>query len=334
MASPAYTGLPLSRPNWTGANTDVDIHIEEHLGFVDKAFTYASKLANVMNIRTLSGTNALRVDRLGDVTVQGRKSGAALTATTVPNDKMTLIVDTLLYTRHNFDKFDDWTSSFDHRKEVGEADGIALAKLFDQAALIQAAKCADFQVPTGFTGAFNPGILIKANITANIEDGEANAARLVTAHRQSLEQLIQRDLGDELYSEGITFVSPQIFSVLLEHKKLLSVDWQAGQPANDYSRARIGMLNGVRVIETPRIPTSAIASHPLGTAFNVTATEAKRQIVTIIPSLTLIAGQVSELKADYWENKGEFGWVLDTYQAYNIGQRRPDSAAVVEVTVQ
>ncbi len=335
MSSPAYTGLPLTRPNWAGANSDVDIHIEEHLGYVDKAFAYSSKLASIMNIRTLSGTNNLRVDRLGDVTVQGRKSGEALVAQAVKNDKFNLVVDTLLYTRHNFDKFDDWTSSFDHRKEVGEADGIALAKIFDQAALIMAAKCADFIVPTGFEGAFNPGILVKISITSNVADGEANADLLVNAHRESIEQLINRDLGDEVLAEGVTFVSPAIFTVLLKHKKLLSIDWQngPGNGVNDFARARIGIMNGVRVMETPRIPTAAIASHPLGSAFTVTATEAKRQMITIIPSMTLIAGQVSALQADYWENKGEFGWVLDTYQAYNIGQRRPDSAAVVEVTV-
>jgi len=331
----AYDGKPLTRPNWAGANNDVDIHVEEHLGYVDKAFAYSSKLASIMNIRTLSGANNLRVDRLGDVTVQGRKSGDPLIATTVKNDKFNLVVDTLLYTRHNFDKFDDWTSSFDHRKEVGEADGIALAKMFDQAALIQAAKCADFAVPTGFDGAFNPGILVKVNIAAGTDDatGEANATLLVNAHRESTEHLINRDLGDELLAEGVTFVTPAVFTVLLKHKKLLSVDYQAGNSVNDFARARIGVMNGVRVIETPRIPTAAIASHPLGSAFTVTATEAKRQMITIIPSLTLIAAQVSALQADYWENKGEFGWVLDTYQSYTIGQRRPDSAAVVEITI-
>ncbi len=335
MPSPAYTGLPLTRPNWTGANTDVDIHIEEHLGYVDKAFAYSSKLASILNIRTLTGTNQLRVDRLGDVTVAGRKSGEALAASAVKNDKFNLTVDTLLYTRHNFDKFDDWTSSFDHRKEVGEADGIALAKLFDQAALIQAAKCADFVVPTGLEGAFNNGILINTSITSNVADGAANAELLVSAHREGCEALINRDLGDELLSEGVTFISPALFSVLLKHNKLLSVDWQggAGNGVNDYARARIAILNGVRLVETPRVPTAAIATHPLGSAFVVTAEQAKRQMITIIPSKTLIAAQVSALQADYWENKAEFVWVLDTYQAYNIGQRRPDAAAVVAVTV-
>lgn len=332
----AYDGKPLTRPNWTGTNTDVDIHVEEHLGFVDKAFAYSSKLASILNIRNLTGTNNLRVDRLGSATVQGRKAGDPLVATTVYNDKFNLIVDTLLYTRHNFDNFDDWTSSFDARKEVGEADGIALAKQFDTAALTMAAKCADFVVPTGLAGAFYPGILKTVTLAsaAVAANAEPNADLLVRAHRASIEELINRDLGDQLYSEGVTYVTPAIFSVLLDHKRLTNVQFGGGDAAapNDFTRGRIAMLNGVKVVETPRIPTSAVTNSPLGAAFNVTAAEARRQMITIIPSMTLIAAQVKPLTAKYWENEGEFCWVLDTFQAYNIGQRRPDTAAVVDVT--
>jgi hypothetical protein len=332
MANAANT--PITRPSWTGANDDVDIHLEEHLGLVDKAFMYASKFAAIMNIRSLRGSNTLRLDRLGAATVSGRKSGETLNPTKIKNDKWTLIVDTVLYVRNLFDKFDEWTTNLDTRKEYAEAHGIALAKQFDQACLIQAAKCADFVVPTGLENAFHPGILIPVSITSAEADAEANATKLVIAHRKSIEALVNRDLGDQVLSEGVTFVTPAIFTVLLEHKKLLNVDYQGGSgAANDYSRARIAYLNGVKVIETPRIPTVAITDNPLGAAFNVTADEAKRQMITLIPSLSLVSAQVAPINADYWEWKAEFSWVLDTYQAYNIGQRRPDSVAVVEVTV-
>ena len=118
----------LTRPQWGGADSDVDIHIEEHLGIVDKTFAYSSKLAPYMNIRNLRGTNVARIDRFGDVQVSGRKSGDDLSISPVRNDKTTLTVDTVLYTRHQLDKFDDWVSSIDTRKELGELDGTALAK--------------------------------------------------------------------------------------------------------------------------------------------------------------------------------------------------------------
>lgn len=323
----------LTRPQWGGPNSDVDIHIEEHLGIVDKTFAYSSQLANVMNIRNLRGTNTARIDRFGAVKVGGRKTGQPLNASKVVNDKFNITVDTVLYLRHEFDKFDDWTTDLQYRKEIAELDGTELAKQFDQACLIQAAKCADFTPPSGLEGSFNSGILTTATITGTAATGEADADILVRAHRKGIEQLIQRDLGDRVYSEAITYVDPAIFTVLLEHKKLTNVEYQALGGVNDYARSRIAVLNGVRLVETPRVVTAAITDNPLGSAFNMTAAQARRRMITIIPSLTLVTAQVHALTGDYWEDKREFSWVLDTYQSYNIGQRRPDAAAVVDVTV-
>lgn len=323
----------LTRPQWGGPNSDVDIHVEEHLGIVDKTFSYSSQLANVMNIRTLRGTNTARIDRFGDVTVGGRKTGEPLVQSRVTNDKFVAIVDTVLYLRHEFDKFDTWTTDLDYRKEIAELDGIALAKLLDQACLIQAAKCADFVVPAGLEGSFNPGIKVPVTITGTVASAEADATLLVAAHRKSLEALINRDLSDAVYSEAVTYVDPGIFTILLEHKKLLDVQFQSLGATNDYAKSRIAILNGVRLVETPRVPTAAITNHQLGSAFNYTADEAKRRMITLIPSKTLVVLQVHPLMADFWEDKREFSWVLDTFQSYNIAQRRPDTAAIVEVTV-
>lgn len=323
--------VDLTRPDFGGTNSDVDLHIEEHLGLVDSSFMYTSKFASLADIRTLRGTNQLRLDRLGKASVAGRKSGEDLALTKIKQEKWNMAVDTTIYVRNAFDQFDDWISNLDARREYGKLHGIELAKTFDQACLIQAAKCADFVVPTGLEGAFNAGILVPVTITSAVADGEANATALVQAHRKSLEALELRDLGDQLYAEGITFIDPALFSVLLEHKKLLNVEYQS--VGNDFGKAKIGMMNGVRIVSTPRVPTAAIASHPLGAAFTVTAAEARRRIITIIPSLSLVVAQVAGLTADYWEEKKDFAWYLQTYQAYNIGQRRPDSVAVVDVTV-
>lgn len=324
----------LTRPQWGGPNSDVDLHIEEHLGIVDKTFAYSSKLGPYMNIRNLRGTNTARIDRFGDVEVSGRKSGDDLNITPVKNDKTILTVDTVLYTRHQLDKFDDWVSSIDTRKELADLDGTALAKQFDQACLIQALKCGDFVAPAHLQGAFGNGVIKQATITGTQASGEADADILVYQHRKSLEELINRDLGDRLMAEGVTFVTPAVFTILNEHKRLQNVEYQGGGSGvgNNFAAGRVAQMNGIRVVETPRLPNAAVTNNPLGTAFNVTAEQAKRQIVTIIPSLTLYAAQVHALDADYWEWKEKFSWVLDTFQSYNIGQRRPDSAAIVEIT--
>ncbi len=324
----------LTRPDWGGPDSDVDIHLEEHLGIVDSTFEYSSKLAPYMNIRSLRGTNTARIDRLGDVTIAGRKSGEDLNIQTGKQDKAILGVDTLLYARQQFDKFDDWTSNLDSRREWGRNHGIALAKQFDVAVLTQAQKTADFVPPAHLRDAFRPGILVPATIQGTLAEGESDADILVQAHRRGIERLINRDLGDLVYSEGVTFVTPGVFSILLEHRRLTNVEFQGGGQGegNNFAAGRVAVMNGVRVVETARLPAAAITSSPLGSDFQVTAAQARRQMVTIIPSLTLFAAQVHGLDGDYWEWKEKFSWVLDTYQSYNIGHRRPDAAAVVDIT--
>lgn len=332
----AYDSALLTRPYWGGADKDVDLHIEEHTGIVDQAFQYTSKLAPYMNIRSLRNSNALRIDRLGAATVLGRRVGEALTTTDIKQEKFTLAVDTTVFHRKEMDLFDEWTANLDLRREYAQAAGTALAKQYDRAALIAALKAPNFVPPSSLEGAFNSGILTTAALTGSDSEyvaSEDNAEAIVRAHRQGIEQLVERDLGDEIYGGGgITFVSPRMFSILLEHSKLLNVEYGATGGDNNFVRGRVAILNGVRVMETPRIPTAAVTYDPLGDAFLVSAAEARRQIITMVPSLALITAQVRPLESRIWRDDRNFSDVLDTYQAYNIGARRPDAIAVVDVS--
>lgn len=321
----------LTRPNWGGAASDVDIHIEEHLGIVDASFQYSSKFASLTNTRTLRGTNTVRLDRVGSSTIAGRKAGEDLNVSQVRSDKFNLTVDTVLYARHQFDKFDDWTASLDMRKEVAKEDGIALARQYDQACLIQLQKCGDFVAPAHLVDAFKNGILLPTTVSLTPANLEATADTLVREHRKGIQTLVERDLGDQVMSEGITYLTPQIFSLLLEHKRITNMEFGAGGE-NNFVQGRIGVMNGVRVVETPRFPSGAVTASPLGADYNLTAAQARRQMLTVIPSLALISAQVHPVAADYWEWKEKFCHVLDTYQSYAIGARRPDAVAVHDVT--
>lgn len=319
----------LTRPNYAGKNADVDIHLEEHLGIVDKHFAYTSKFAPLMNIRDLRGSNVVRLDRLGNVEAKGRRAGEELERSRVVNDKWNLTVDTLLYLRHQFDHQDEWTQSFDMRKEVAELDGQELARKFDQACLIQVIKAAAMDAPVGLEDAFSPGVLEKLDLTGLTAKQAAD--KIVRMHRRVVETFIDRDLGDAVYSEGLTPMSPRVFSLLLEHDKLMNVEYQATGATNDYVKSRVAILNGVKVLETPRFATKAIAAHPLGRHFNVSAEESARQIALFLPSKTLITAQVAPVQAKLWEDNEKFSWVLDTFQMYNIGARRPDTAGAIEL---
>lgn len=320
-------GNSLTRPDFAGANSDVDIHMEEHLGIVDSKFVYTSKLAPFLDVRTLRASNIMRLERISGAVANGRAVGEALVETQHRQEKFTLAVDKIIYVRNVIDQFDLWTQNRDYRREYAEQAGSELARKYDQAALIAAIKAPSFVPPASLGDAFAPGTLITTDA-----DGEAvdstTADKLVHAHRKSLEVLINRDI-DAVMEEGVTFVSPRIFSILLEHNKLMNLQFGSQGGGNDFVKGRVAMLNGIRVVESARVPTSPITGHPLGADFDVTADEAKRQMITFMPSQSLLVAQVKPLSAQQWNDPKTFGVFMDTFQSYNIGLRRPETVALV-----
>ena len=320
-------GLSLTRPDFAGANSDVDIHMEEHTGIVDSQFAYTSEMSPFIDIRSTNNSNQLRLERLSSISVQGVKVGDVIKEDQYRQEKFVIEVDTTLITRAVLNDFDLWTQNRDYRREYAEDAGTQLATLFDQAVLIQAIHAPSFVPPASLGSAFKTAVSVATDV-ATTDISKAAAAKLVAAHRQSIEQLINRNLGSAVYREGITFVTPRIFSILLQHEWLTNVQYGAAG-TNDFVGSKIGRLNGVRVMETARFPDAVNAAHPLGAQFTVTEADLKSQMVTIIPSLSILAAQTKPLTAESWRDPKTKSTFLDTYQAYNLGTRRPDSIAIV-----
>lgn len=326
--SAAFNQAVLNRNHWAGADADIDIHLEAYEGDIEGSFAVQSlfrsggltKFRSVMN-----QSNTWRGDRIGAATVKGRRSGETLDGARIPNDKMLVSVDTTSYIRTEFDYQDDWTAP-DFQAEYSREHGIAHAKAFDQAHLIQLIKCSDFVAPAHLKPAFHDGIKKTATGYAAATDPEVKADLLVQQHKACVTEFVNRDLGD---ADFVTLIRPDEFSVLCDHKKLMNVEFQGGEGGNSYSRRRVAELNGVRVIETPRFPRAAIANHILGPSFNVSATEAKACMVTFIPSKALVTVEAKTMTVRQWDDPREFQSVLDSYHMYNVGQYRPDAVAVV-----
>ncbi len=321
-----------TRTHWAGASADHDIHIEAYEGEIDGSFRVGSLFrgAGLTTFRSVNNqSNAYRIDRVGGAAVGGRRSGQTLDPQRIPNDKLVITVDTTSYIRTPFDYQDDWTAP-DFTSEYAAEHGTAHAKAFDQAHIIQLIKAGDWVAPADLaaSGAFHNGV--KATMTGYTAetDEEAKADYIVQAHKNALATFIERDLGGSL-GEFVTLMKPQVFNVLLDHKKLMNVEFQGGSGNNDFSQRRIAVLNGVRVIETPRFPNAAIASHILGPQFNVSATEAKAAFILFHPRKTLVTVEAHGMTVRQWDDPKDFQSVLDSYHMYTVGIRRGDATAVV-----
>lgn len=330
MTATAYAATN-SRTHWAGANADVDIHLEAYEGDIDGSFRVESlfRSSGLTNFKSVqSQSNTWRGDRMGGVSVKGRKSGVALDSQRIVNDKFVITVDTTSYIRTPIDYEDDWTAP-DRQSEMSAEHGTAHAKAFDQAHIIQLIKAGSWVAPADLkaSGAFYDGILTSMTGYAAETNAETKADFIVQAHKDALAEFVKRDLGGSL-AEFVTLIEPDTFNNLLDHKKLMNLDYdRSGE--NNATMRRIAWLNGCRVIETPRFPTSAIASHFLGSAFNVTATEAKARVIIFHPKKTLVTVEAKPMTVRYWDDEKEFNNVLDSYTMYTVGIRRGDAVAVL-----
>ena len=331
MVDTAYAST-MSRAHWAGTGADLDIHIEAYEGDIEGSFRVESlfRSSGLTNFKTVSGrSNTWRGDRVGGATVKGRKAGEALDSTRIVNEKLLITVDTTSYIRTPMDYQDDWTAP-DFQAEYSAEHGSAHAKAFDQAHLIQLIKAGTWAAPASLkaSGAFYDGINSTMTGYAAATDPEAKADMIVREHKNALATFVKRDLGGSL-AEFITLIEPDTFNALLDHKKLMNVDFQGGMGDNNFAQRRIGWLNGLKVIETPRFPTAAISNHFLGPAFNVTAAEAKARMIVFHPRKTLVTVEAQGMSVRVWDDKGEFANVLDSYTMYTVGVKRGDAVAVI-----
>lgn len=330
MADTIYAGN-LTRPHWGGANSDVDIHLEIYQNEVDTAFQYSAIFTGLSAQRsTAERSQTYRIDRLNNSAVKGRKSGEALESQSVKNDKLLIVVDTVLYIRNPIDYQDDWTAP-DFLTEMGQNNGTSFAETFDQAHAIQLVKARDWVAPAHLKPAFKDGaeidVTLKADATTQ-DDLEANAILINKAHRDAIDVLVKRKVP---LNDMVTLLATDEYSVLLEHPKLFNNLY--GQTNDDgYKGRRVVTMNGIPVVEFLEFPEGVITDHPLGSAFNVTADDAKCRMVVFSKGKTLVTVEAKAFTSKFWDDHGQFSNVLDCYAMYTVGVRRPDTAVVVKFT--
>jgi len=330
MADTDYKGN-LARPHWGGSNADLDIHLEAYEGEIDGSFRVGSLFrgTGLTNYKTVQDhSNTYRGDRIGGVEIRGRRSGEKLEQRSIANEKFLITVDTTSYASTPIDYQDDWTAP-DFQTEYAAEHGTSHSKAFDQAHIIQLIKASEWKAPASLkTGdAFRDGIGkdIDAVSGATVEE---KASAIVSTHGEALSDLIKRDLGDAR-GEFITLIDPDYFNILLNHDKLMNVEFQGGNGFNDFAQRRIAVMNGIRVIETPRFPTSTITNHILGPDFNVTANQAKARVILFHPRQTLLTVEAQPMTVRFWDDKPNFSNVLDSYHMYTVGIRRGDASVTL-----
>lgn len=319
-------------------NAGANIHLELFKNTVDGAFRHMSLFEGLVPQGvTLPDTNTYRIDRMGASNVQARRVGDVPEPQKVANDKFVIEVDTALIIQNRFDFIDKWTSP-DRLSHIGQDNGARIAKAWDEAHVIQLLKAAKWKAPAELKaqGAFWDGKDFTATIKArpaSADDYRANADALVQTHSEAVVELINRDAP---LTNLVTLVKPEVYSMLM-YSKLLDKDFSTGN--GDFAGRRIGMMNGLRIVECNSFPTQALVTTPhqlhsasnTGVNFQITADDLKYGMVIFDTSMSL-----QQVVAKDWEtNVEDVSREQSTYMTLaglrTVAGRRPDLTMPIKV---
>ena len=320
-----------TRQHWAGADSNKDEHLEIYQNEVLTRFEYNAIFRGLSTQRSVANqSNTYRIDRLGTSQVKGRKSGETLDPQKVTNEKLLITVDTVLYIRNPIDWQDDWTAP-DFLMEMATNNGYAFAEMFDEAHAIQLIKARAIKTPEHLHNAIGDGIELKGEFKADAKtqaELEANAIAINLAHKKAVDTLIKNKVP---MGDMVTLVDTDIFSALLEHPKLLNLQFDTTN-GGAYGDRRFVRMNGIPVVEVQAFPKKVYASgaHPLGASYDVSAEDLKCKMVLFSKSQTLVTVEAHPFESNIWEDNENFQRVLDCYCMYNVGVRRPDCCVVVK----
>src|SRR5699024_12825229 len=145
--------------------------------------------------------------------------------------------------RHCIDYIDVLT---DHSivSNVAPEHGIAHAKTYDQAHIIQLIYAGDRAAPASLkdSGNFYDGIKKVMTGFGAETDNSAKADMIFQSAKDAIAELVKRDLAPN-FGEFKFLISPDWYSLLLDHEKLVQQPFQADSGTNDMVQRRISVLH-------------------------------------------------------------------------------------------
>lgn len=322
--------------NQAAALSEFKDQIDQYGGAVDSQFAKSSIMRQYYNVAKVVGTDTIVNNRVGRTALKKLVAGQRPEADRTTFGKVSLTVDTVIIARDERSMLNEFQTHINARMELGMDHGKEMAKFFDQAFLIMGIKGAGgasdagtglvegTAAPTGnggdgYNGAFGAGKAFHLTAAGD----EVDAAKLYAAFEAIILKMEEEDIDVE---DLVIFVRPAQYSALIKNDFLIDTDFSSGN--GDRARNVFKSMLGVRVVKTNRIPSAAIAEHDLGTAYDVSADEAKTVGLVMHPK-SLLAGETIPLQSKVWFNDEEKLWFIDSWIAFGVTVNRPDVCGAV-----
>lgn len=319
----------VTRPNQQNSTgSDQALIIEEFTGMVEGTLARKSALKGWVNVRPVRGTSTIRMDAVGESTLQVlQPNGATVDSTRNDFSKNTLTIDTVVLARATFPILEVFQTNFDKRREVASEHGKKLGKLWDEGMFIQAIKASQLAESTfdrGAAGAKPDGHFGGSLEVLGAAGDATDPAKLYAAIARLLTKMEDKDV-DPQNDDCILGLKPAQFYTLLQAEQIINGEYITAEG----NRVRGMILNtyGIPVVRSNNYPGGKnITGHPLSTALNSNAYNGDftKAVATVFSPRALLAGETIPLTSEiFYDNVTKLHFV-DAHMSYGATPGRAE----------
>lgn len=322
MALPTFT--PTFPNQALGAGDELALAIEQFTGVVEGTIERKSKAAPFVLVRPVRGTTTITNEGIGESTLQVVVPGQTPDGTSQNEfNRINLTVDTLILARTNVPLLDSFQKNYDVRSEIGREHGKAIAKFYDQAFFIQAAKAA--ALGASAHGAL-PGHSGGSTVTLAASGDATDPAALYSALSDLFAQMEAKDV-DPATDDVMVALKPAAFYALLDAEQIVNGEYITSR-GTKIEGVKMLKAFGVPVVSSNNVPSTNITAHPLSNTRNSNAYNGdftKLVAVAFAPN-ALLAGETISLTPAVWYSEEKKTWFVDAHLAFGATPNRAEFA--------
>lgn len=322
----------VTRPNARNGGADpLALIIEEFLGMVEGTLARRSLTKGWVPLKSVKGTSTVRLDGVGESTLQKLVPGETPDGTVTEFGKHTLTIDTVILARAVLPLLDVFQTNFDKRKEIASEHGKKIGKFLDQAMFIQAIKTSLLTNSTFYSANELNGHAGGSIETLAASGDATDPAKLNAAIARLMVKLENKDVdpqGDDL----VIVVKPGTFYTLLQADELINTEYITSE--GNKVAGMVLKSYGVPVLRSNNYPAgSNISSHLLSNAGNSNAYDGDftKAVLTAFSPRALLAGETIPLASDVFYDKVSKGWFVDAHLSFGVAPGRAELAGSIYI---
>lgn len=312
------------RPNQVLATGDeLALVIEEFTGLVEGTLNRKSALKGFVNVKPVKGTATLTNYAVGEAQLGKVTPGTMPDGVQAEFNRNSVTVDTVIYSRNILPLLDVFQTVFDARQEIASEQGKKIAKFWDQAHFIQAAKAAalagsSFGAIDGHAGG--------STVTLGLAGDQLDPAKLYKAFADLAILMENKDVdwrGDDI----MIAVRPDIFYTLQQNEHVINTDYVTSN-GTKLEGVAIFKAFGVPVISSNNVPNTNVVGHLLSNARNSNAYDGDftKLVALAFSPRALLAGETIPLASDVFYDKLSKQWFVDSHLSFAATPNRAEYA--------